>query len=435
MVKMITQTSLATVVTTSLIFLAACSSGSQSTDGKATKDAKPVTLRIMWGGSQERHDNTLKVLELYSSTHPNVKFQPEYAAVQGYFDKLVTLSAANNLPDIVHMDLAIMDQYVKRGQLMEITGYNLSQYLDSKTEEAIKFNGKLFGIPTSLNGGGLIYNKADVATFGIKAPHANWTWDEFWQFAEEARQKLPKDRYGVQDSSRGWFAFQGYQMSKGKGPVFPGDGTVHIDKGLWKEWQERYEKYRKNGIVPPADKTVAFKDGDPQLDPIASGAVLVSGATVASAGLVENLMPGKIGVVNGPINSEGSDWIQPTLFWSVAQNSKNKEEALKFAKWFLEDPEATKIMKTSRGIPLNQEGWKSIEPTLEAGQRLGKELLDIGKSKGQKFYPLPAGGADFDKTYQSEMESAMFGKQSLDQAFEKIMKAAEDAKTKMASIK
>ncbi|MBW7457980.1 extracellular solute-binding protein, partial [Paenibacillus sepulcri] len=362
MIGLYVQRALTISLMFSLVFLAACGGGNtgsgteENGSGKANEEesgeqseAKPVTLRIMWGGSQERHDNTLKVLDLYSQKFPNVKFQPEYAAVQGYFDKLVTLSAAKNLPDIVHMDMAIMEQYVKRGQLMDVSSVDLSGLVDSKLLDAIKFNGKLYGIPTSLNGGGYIYNKADVEKFGLTPPHKNWTWDEYFEFAEEARQKLPKDRYGIQDLSRLWFPFQTYQMANGKGPVFPGDGTVHIDKDLWMSLQQLYAKYREEGVVPPPDKTISFKEGDPQLDPVASGAVLVTGATVASAGVVENLMPGKIAVVNDPTAAQGGGWSQPTLFWSVAENSKNKDEALKFAKWFLEDPEAGKIMETARG--------------------------------------------------------------------------------------
>ncbi|UVI33256.1 ABC transporter substrate-binding protein [Paenibacillus spongiae] len=455
MTRQFTQRSLAMVLMLCLIFVAACSGnnggnngggnsggnkdagaeGKTEGEGGEQAEAKPVTLRIMWGGSQERHDNTLKVLELYSQKFPHVKFQPEYAAVQGYFEKLVTLSAAKNLPDIVHMDMAIMEQYVKRGQLLDVSDVDLSGLVDSKLLDAIKFDGKLYGIPTSLNGGGYIYNKADIEKYGLTPPSKNWTWDDYFKFAEDARQKLPKDRYGIQDQSRAWFHFQTYQMANGKGPVFPGDGTVHIDKDLWMKLQQIYMKYRSEDIVPPADKTVSFKEGDPQMDPIASGAVLVTGATVASAGVVENLMPGKIGVVNDPTAAEGGGWSQPTLFWSVAENSDNKEEALKFAKWFLEDPEAGKIMKTARGIPLNEEAWKAIEPELLPGQKLGKDMLEMGREMGQKFYPLPAGAQDFEKIYNSEMEAVMFKKQTIEKAFDKIMAAAKDAEGKMAEVK
>jgi multiple sugar transport system substrate-binding protein len=424
-----------------LLLLTACSNGGgntdSSTDTTSPKDegtVKPVKLTIMWGGSQERHDNTLKVLELYSQKFPHVKFVPEYASVSGYFEKLVTLSAAKNLPDIVHMDLAIMEDYVKRGQLMEINEAELTGLVDQKLLDALKFDGKLFGVPTSLNGGGYIYNKADVEKFGLTPPHHNWTWDEYFQLAEDAREKLPKGRYGITDQSRGWFHFQTYQMAQGKGPVFK-DGKVNIDEQLWMDFQLRYDRYRKAGIVPPAELTVSFKEGDPQSDPIATGAVLVTVATVASAGVVENLMPGKIGVVNDPTALEGGGWSQPTLFFSVSENSKNKAEALKFAKWFIEDPEAGKIMKTARGIPLNQKAWDAIVPDLKPGQLLGKEMLDLGMDMGQKFYPLPAGAKDFETVYGTEMESVMFKKQTIEKAFEKIKAAALDAEKKIAAVK
>ena len=59
-------------------------------------DGGKVNLRMVWWGSQERHDATLKVLDLYKEKNPNVTFETEFSGWEGYWDKLATQSAAQN---------------------------------------------------------------------------------------------------------------------------------------------------------------------------------------------------------------------------------------------------------------------------------------------------------------------------------------------------
>jgi multiple sugar transport system substrate-binding protein len=75
-------------------------------DNSTVAGQTPVKLRILWWGSQARHDVTLKVLDLYTVKHPNVTFEPEYQGFDGYLDKLSTQAAAKNAPDVFQMDAA-----------------------------------------------------------------------------------------------------------------------------------------------------------------------------------------------------------------------------------------------------------------------------------------------------------------------------------------
>ncbi|MNB80104.1 putative ABC transporter substrate-binding protein YesO [compost metagenome] len=70
----------------------------------AAPSSEPVKLRIMWWGSQPRHEATLAALDLYTKNNPNVTFEPEYSGMDGYLDKLSTRAAAKNAPDIVQLD-------------------------------------------------------------------------------------------------------------------------------------------------------------------------------------------------------------------------------------------------------------------------------------------------------------------------------------------
>jgi multiple sugar transport system substrate-binding protein len=431
----------------SVMALAGCSSGGGSGTAKSDKadpakpaatdtekktDTKPVNLKIMWWGPDARHQATLKALELYSQQNPNVKFTPEYLAWDGFWTKLTTLAASKSMTDVLQMDGAYIQDYAKRGLLEDLSSVDLKGIVDPKIIENSKINGKLYGIPLSHNGTGFAYNKVDLEAAGIKLPAKDWSWDDFFAFAKEARAKLPKEKYGISDSSDIWDWYQFYQTSYGKGPMMVDGTKFYLDKDLWFKFQQTYEQFRKDNVVPPAQVQAAFKENDPKGDPMASGTVMIRGATVGSVSVLESLMPGKVAIVNNPIGPSGGGWAQSTIYLSISTTSKYKDEAKNFVKWFITDKEAGKVLGTTRGIPINEQIYKEIEPTLKKADTIGKDLLDVALGKALPFYPAPPGWEDFIKTYTSEMDNVMFKKETLEQAYDKISAKGKETEAKLS---
>ena len=81
---------------------AAESTASSTADAASTGDEE-VDLRMAWWGSQDRHDRTIKAIELYESLHPNVKIEYEYYSFDDYFTKLKTLVASDQVWDIFQL--------------------------------------------------------------------------------------------------------------------------------------------------------------------------------------------------------------------------------------------------------------------------------------------------------------------------------------------
>ena len=46
----------------------------EKTEEKEAASEEPITLRMAWWGSQDRHDKTIAAIELYESLNPNVTF-------------------------------------------------------------------------------------------------------------------------------------------------------------------------------------------------------------------------------------------------------------------------------------------------------------------------------------------------------------------------
>ncbi|WP_231571199.1 hypothetical protein [Gordoniibacillus kamchatkensis] len=165
---------------------------------------------------------------------------------------------------------------------------------------------------------------------------------------------------------------------------------------------------------------------------MASGTVMTTGKTVGSVSVLEQLLPGKVAVVNNPVGPSGGGWAQATIFLSVSTTSKYKDEAKRFIKWFITDKEAGKVLGTTRGIPINDEIYKELEPNLQPTDKIGKALLDVALGKALPFYPAPPGWEDFVKTYTSEMDAVRFNKETLDQAYEKIVAKGKETEAKLS---
>ena len=105
------------------------STASSTADAASTGDEE-VDLRMAWWGSQDRHDRTIKAIELYESLHPNVKIEYEYYSFDDYFTKLKTLVASDQVWDIfqlggnfpMYMDkIYPLDDYIASG-VVDVSG-------------------------------------------------------------------------------------------------------------------------------------------------------------------------------------------------------------------------------------------------------------------------------------------------------------------------
>ncbi|RAP77199.1 ABC transporter substrate-binding protein [Paenibacillus montanisoli] len=413
-------------------------SGNNAAGNEAGANNEPAkteatTLSIMWWGPDARHEATKNALSIYTKQNANVTFKPEFMAWDAYWQKLPTLAASKSITDVLQMDAAFITEYVSRGQLEDLSDIDLSGIVDPKVIENLKIDGKLYGIPLSQNAQGIAYNKEELEKYGIALPKQNWTYDEFFQWARDAHAKLPEGKYPIGDSI-GWDSFNFYQTSMGKDPVMAEEGKKFtLDKDLFMTYYKTYEEFRKAKIVPPAEQAAAFLENDPQADPMASGVLLTRGATTGSVSALEQLMPGKVGVVNMPIGPSGGGWAQSTIFLSVSANSKHKDEAKKFVQWFISDKEAGKALGLTRGIPINPEIYKELEPTLEPKDKLGKEIYDLSVEKALPFYSAAAGFTEWVDTYKKEMEAVTYGQQSIEDAYEKINKMGMDLAAKAGS--
>ncbi len=437
-------TALAAVSLALMLALSACGGGKNNGSGSAApsssapagsssseKSGGAVKLSIMWWGADERHQATLAALDAYTKQNANVTFTPEYLAWDAFWDKLPTLAASKTVTDVLQMDAAYISEYVAKGVLEDLTDIDLSGIVDPAVVENLKIGGKLYGIPLSQNAQGVAFNKPDLEAAGVSLPQKNWTWDDYFAFAREAKSKLPDGKYGISDTSNAWDWYNWYQTGNGEKPLMSSDGkTFTLNKDLFMKYHNELASLRKEKAVPPPDQVLAFKENDPTADPMASGVVMTRGATTGSVSALETLMPGKVDVVNIPNGPNGGGWAQSTIFLAVSADSKHKDEAKKFVKWFISDPEAGKALGLTRGIPISPEIYKSLEADLQPKEKLGKKVYDVSVEKALPFYSIAAGYTEWVDAYKSTMEAVMFDQTTIEAAYEKLNKLGQDIAAK-----
>jgi ABC-type glycerol-3-phosphate transport system substrate-binding protein len=400
------------------------SSTTEKPSGALNSSEEKITLRMMWWGTQSRHDVTIKAIELYEQLHPNIKIESEYSGWDGYWDKLATLSAAKNLPDIIQMDAAYLGDYANRNQLLDLADMSLPK-IDANLMKAGVVNEKQYAIPAGKNAYGMVYNKELFEEYGIQEPKEGWTWDDYFALAREARTKLPKDKYFSIDMSRGELEYTAYQLAQGKGPLYV-DGKLNLDQDTWLKWHNIWSEFREEGIAALADQSIADIELDAQFDNLVKGKIMIKALHAAQAGAYDHLMPGKIGVTSLPVADEAASWLKPTFFWTVDAGSKHAEESKLFIDWLLNDVEAGKLMKTERGTPVNDDVLNSIQGSLTVGDLLGKDMIEKVSINSQTFIPTPAGWSEFPKDLTTENQAIMFNKTTPEKAYDFLIKRGEE---------
>ncbi|MBN2544297.1 MAG: extracellular solute-binding protein, partial [Spirochaetes bacterium] len=158
--------------------------------GKGTKG--PATLKVIWWGSQTRHEKTLKVIEMYQALNPDITIEPTYTSWDGYWEKLSTLAAGGEMPDVLSMTINNMAQYLEKNLIADMSNIGTidKQAIDPASLDSGRMNGKLYGVCLGANAMALGYNKDLFDKAGIEYPNEKWTWDDLEKASNALFSKL-----------------------------------------------------------------------------------------------------------------------------------------------------------------------------------------------------------------------------------------------------
>ncbi|MEV4822006.1 extracellular solute-binding protein [Micromonospora sp. NPDC049274] len=372
----------ATVAAPLMLGAAACGDD----DGAADPSAA-VKLSIFWWGGDARAKLTEDALALYTAKHPNVTFETTWQANQGYFDKLATLTAGGNPPDLFQIDDNYLAEYAARSTTLDLTPYQKSAKLDtSKFPESLwqygVVDGKLAGLAAGENTQGLVYNKTLLIKNNLPEPTTGMTWEQHIAWAEQvtAATRMP----GTQDPSADykalwvWLRQQGKDLYKGKELGF----TIQDVTG----WFELWTDARRRKATPTPDVIHEGNSSDVTKQLVVTGKAATSWVWANQMPDLKKNTKDELGVIAYP-GDPSAQWARASMYWSVFKGSKNKDVAVDVINFLNNDPAAVKLLGTDRGLPSNLDLRRLVsDGTTDPAM---KQSIAVEAELTQKFGPSP----------------------------------------------
>ncbi|GAA4730454.1 ABC transporter substrate-binding protein [Phytohabitans rumicis] len=399
------------------IALGAAACGDDESGGSTDPNA-PVKLSVFYWGSEARAKLTEEALNAYKAKHSNVEFEVTWQANQGYADKLATLAAGGDVPDLFALDDNMLADFATRNVTADLTEAKSSGKIDtSKFPPSLveygTVDGKFVGVAAGENTPGLVYNKTLVTKNGLPEPQTGWTWDQFidWAAQVTTKTKVP----GTMDPSADYKAFWVWLRQQGK-DLYNGKQLGFTAEDLTK-WFTLWKGARDKKATPTADVIHEGNVTDISKQLVVTGKAATSWVWANQMPELKKNTKDELGVVAYPGDPSGQ-WARAAMYWSVARSSEKKDTAIDVINFLVNDQAAVNILGTDRGLPSNLDlRTKFAETVTDPNMKLSIQLENDLASKFGKAPQVPPKGHS---TFRSELvkaaENVQFGRATPEKA-------------------
>ena len=373
--------------------------GAAHTPAAAQSGGAPVELRVAWWGSQDRHNRTIKAIELFQKKYPNIKVTYEFAGWGDYWTKMTTQAAGRNLPDVMQQDYAYITEWTSRGLLAP-----LDDYVKSGDD---RHAGRRGGGPQGRHG----RTASCSASTSDPTPSAGCsTWTPSRRRASPLPAseldvgRLREDRPGAPGRSSGiwgmgsqtwdnqiWGALY---LSAGQWR-YAADGSrlgYESDKPLVDHFNMLLRLQKANALVPRADELASYnQETSVEMTPIVSRKAAMAyfwsnqivAVWKAAGGDERNLVLHPLPRVPG---GKSANFLKPSQFFSVTTQAKQPKEAAMFIDFFTNSIEANEVLLAERGVPISSKVQKALMPKLGRSQA---EMFAYLERVSKDVQPIP----------------------------------------------
>lgn len=356
--------------------------------------AEKVTLKIM--NYKTEIVDALKNLEAdYEAEFPEVDLVIETVSANDYYTTLKSKLAAEDMPDIFsNLGGADMDTWIEH--MEDLSDEPWVENLADVVKPAITKDGKLYGMPVSIEGYGFVYNKDLFAQAGITEVPTTLTG------LKEAVDKLNAAGivpFAASYSVWGCLGKYGGNNAIAKQPeggtVFVDalyDGTAtFVDNEVFDNYFDLLDLEIQNTLSDPIST-----DYNTQVTLFASGeAAMVLRGTFIQL-MCDEIDPElNLGLMGLPLNDDAQlnekIAVGASNYWVINKNSEVKQEAKNFLNW---------LVTSETGIRyISQEfkfvtGMSNIEVNAEEVGKLNasmQEYIETEKTTGIYWNDLPSG--------------------------------------------
>lgn len=408
------------------LVLAGCGEDEAASDPNA-----PVTIEFFWWGGEARAEMTQKALDLYKSKHPNVTINATWQAFDGYYDKLATISAGNNAPDIFQIDDNGLAEYAGRNVTLDLTELvadgkiDLSQHAEGLTKYG-QLDGKQVAVATGENTPAMIYDKTKLAELGVGEPQEGWSYEQLFDWAAQVTAKGGGKYWGTMDTSSDYKALWLWLRAQGK-EFYDGSKLAFTEADL-AAWFTLWQGARAKNATPPAEVVHEAVTGSVATQLVVTGKAATSFMWSNQLTELQKATKNELGMVAYPGDPKGQ-WARASLYWAGSRSTKHPEVVADVINFLVNDPEVAKIFGVDRGLPANMETRKAVEAAVS--DPAVKTTVTFENGLAPKFGPAPApppkGHSGLRNKLRDIAESVSYGKATPQDAAKQFFAEAQAA--------
>ena len=388
-----------------------------SSEGETKTEKKENTsknLVMAWWGNQVRNEKTQAVLDKYQEKE-GVAVEGQFYQWNDYWSKMATAAAGKSMPDLIQMDYSYIDQYVDKGQLLDLTPYIESGALDTtnipeNVLEMGKVKDGIYGIAGGVSGNCLFYNKTVTDELGITMKD-NMNLEEFIEIAKEVTEKTGYRAKLIQEVNYMgvWARAEGIPIVEAKMPV---------------EQAEAYEPFFQilaDGIedgwcITPDNVDSTGIETDPLVygsSPETMAWVTMNGTSNQLTALQAAAPEGtEIAVTTIPTkDTKVSNYLKPALYFSISADTENPDEAVALLNYLINSEEANEILLGERGVPASTKIAEHISDLVsETEQKSFAYVTDVITPNCSPINPPdPTGMSELNDTLKKIVEKVSYG--------------------------
>ena len=314
----------ATLAVATMLGMGACGSSA------GAKDDKTITFwhNATAGDGKQYWEDLAKAFEKKTG----VKVQIQAIQNEDFEGKLTTaMQDPASGPD-VYMTLggAKTKDMVDAGQVMDITD-KISDTVKkqmSSSLESVSYDGKVYGVPVTVQPGGIWYSKDLFKQAGVEAPTNDWTWTDLQKAAKKISSKTDAKGFSFQMKPDP-YDFEMYLWSNDTA-YSDENGTLegNIDSAKAIDTYQMFQDMEKDGsaVATEGNGTDEFRAG--------TTAMYIYGSWALSTLDEDGLNYGVVDIPAFADSDHDSVSILSSSGISIAKSSKNKDAAWEFIKYW-----------------------------------------------------------------------------------------------------
>ncbi|MGN7762874.1 ABC transporter substrate-binding protein [Paenibacillus sp. 22594] len=355
-----------------------------------------MTLKYIWWGKQQRKEDTLKVVELYMKSHPNVKIITEdYSGADDVAAQLAVETADQDTADIIQGDYEFIFNYINRDLVEPLNPYIKNKLLSTTdispdTLAPGMKNKELYAVNIAMNSEAVLYDPELFEEAGITVPAEDYTIDDLHATLVQLKQSITTpDFYPLGNMLNVNY----YLRSRGV-KMYNADGTGlgYDDDKILADYFTLYKKWVDEGLLSKD----SLKDW-----PIDENHPLITGKSAFYFGFsnhttaLSKIAGHAIHLLPFPQISKEAEgrFIKPSMFLMASSYSKHPEEAVKFIDFFVNNVEANNILKGERGVPVSKVISSGLSAKVDEAGKEQYKLLDYLKTHSSPIDPPSPGNA------------------------------------------